>query len=100
MIVYLRKSTNRNKKFMVNFDNSHKTVHFGAAGYSDFTIHKDIDRKKRYIERHRLTENWTKSGITTAGFWSLWLLWNKPTLLESIKYTEKKFKIKIIRCRD
>ena len=32
---------------------SGKKEYFGAAGNSDFTIHKDEDRKKRYIERHK-----------------------------------------------
>lgn len=30
-----------------------KTTHFGASGYSDFTQHKDEERKKRYLERHK-----------------------------------------------
>ncbi len=29
-----------------------KKVYFGAAGYSDFTNHKDEARKQRYIKRH------------------------------------------------
>ncbi len=42
-------------------------MYFGASGYSDFTIHKDEQRKQRYIKRHN-NENWSKSGIDTAGF--------------------------------
>ena len=60
---------------------SGKHIYFGAVGYSDFTIHKDPDRKQRYINRHEKNENWTKSGIDSAGFWSRWLLWNKPSIL-------------------
>jgi len=74
-----------------------KTIHFGAKDYSDYTIHKDPDRKQRYIDRHKENEDWTKSGIDTAGFWSRWLLWNEPTLKDSIKEIEDKFGIKIIR---
>ena len=74
-----------------------KTVHFGAKGMSDYTIHKDLERKQRYIDRHRANEDWTKSGITTAGFWSRWLLWGEPTLRESIQKIEDKFGVKIIR---
>ncbi len=62
---------------------SGRKVLFGAAGYSDFTKHKDEDRKQRYIDRHKNKENWTKSGIDTAGFWSKNLLWNKPTIKDS-----------------
>jgi len=92
-IIILKKSTNPDKKYMVTLGN--KTVHFGAKGYSDYTIHKNRDRMLRYENRHKKRENWTKSGIETAGFWSKWILWNKPSLLGSIKDTEKRFNIKI-----
>lgn len=95
-IVCLKKSSNPEKKYMVTIGD--KTVHFGATGYSDYTKHKDPERRERYVTRHQKRENWTKSGITTAGFWSLWLLWNKPTLKDSIADTERRFKIKIRRC--
>ena len=102
MIAYLQKSTKSDKKYMVKIvdtDDSTKTVHFGANGYSDYLKHKDFDRMQRYTDRHKKNENWTKSGIKTAGFWSKWLLWNKPTMSESIRYIEKKVNIKIIRKR-
>ena len=73
-----------------------KTVHFGAKGYSDYTKHKDAERKGRYITRHKAKENWSKSGINTPGFWSRWILWNKSGLKTSIKDTEKRFNIKIV----
>lgn len=92
-IVYLAKSSRADKKYMVYVDG--KVTHFGATGYSDYTRHKDPERKQRYITRHQARENWTKSGIHTAGFWSRWLLWGEPTLQESIKAIERKFGIKI-----
>lgn len=98
--VYLAVSTKKGKKYTVKIhypSGRTKTVHFGAKGMSDFTKHKDIDRKKRYIARHKARENWNKSGIDTAGFWSRWLLWNKPTLRESIKAIEQKFSVRIKR---
>ena len=58
---------------------------------SDFTIHKDEDRKNRYINRHKKNEDWGKSGIDTAGFWSRWLLWNKPTIKESYQDIKRKY---------
>ena len=98
--IYLQKSSNKKKKYMatiVQDDCRNKTVHFGAAGYSDYTKHKDKERLARYNKRHKPRENWTKSGIKTAGFWAKWILWNKPTLSGSINHTASKFKIKIIR---
>ncbi len=101
MNVYLSRSSRSDKKYMVVIENhtGKKTVHFGQDGYSDYTKHKDKERMKRYISRHRSRENWGKSGIKTAGFWSRWLLWNKPTLSASIKDTERRFGITIKRRR-
>ena len=70
---------------------SGKKVYFGQYGASDFTIHKDEARKKRYIERHKNRENWTKSGIDTAGFWSKWYLWSYPTKKQSYDYIKSHF---------
>lgn len=74
-----------------------RTVHFGATGYSDYTIHKDPERMARYTQRHRARENWSKSGLYTAGFWSKWILWNKPSLAASIRDTAQRFGIRIVR---
>ena len=94
----LRPSSRNGKKWMIT-TSSGKTVHFGAQGYEDYTMHKTKDRQQRYIARHKAKENWTKSGIGSAGFWSRWLLWNKPSLAASIKDTEQRFGIKIVRKR-
>lgn len=92
--IILTKSPRREKKYRVYIRDD--KVDFGASGYSDYTIHKDSERKNRYINRHKKNENWTKSGIKTAGFWSRWLLWNKPSLKSSIKNIEENFDVKII----
>ena len=51
--------------------------------------------KNRYNNRHKINEDWTKNGIFTAGFWAKWILWNKPTLQESVADVEKRFYFKI-----
>lgn len=97
----LYKSNKPDKKYMVVTE-SGKHIHFGAKGNKDYIYYNTIDKqlalkkKKAYIARHKVNENWFDSN--TAGFWSKWILWYKPTLLQSIKSTEKKFKIKIINC--
>ena len=96
-VYYLSRSTKPDKKYMVQVGN--KTIHFGAAGMSDYTHHKDADRKGRYMARHNRRESWSKSGIRTAGFWSRWILWNKPSLTASIQDTQRRFGIKIRRGR-
>ena len=87
---YPYKSDKPNKKFYI-ITNDNKKVYFGAAGMSDFTIHKDPVRKLKYVVRHQKRENWTKTGIDTPGFWSHWYLWNKPTLQASYDDIKKKF---------
>ena len=86
---YPYKSDKPDKKYYI-ITNDNKKVYFGATGYSDFTIHKDEARKQRYINRHKNNENWTKSGINTAGFWSKHLLWNLPSISASYQDIKKK----------
>ena len=49
--IKISRSTRKNKKLVATFPDG-KIVHFGAAGYSDFTQHKDPARKKNYLSRH------------------------------------------------
>ena len=86
------KSDKPNKNYYI-ITNDNKKVYFGAAGYEHFSSgHKDEERKLRYIKRHN-NENWTKSGINSAGFWSRWLLWNLPTISSSYQDIKKRFNI-------
>ena len=91
--IIIKPSTSKKHKLMAIVGG--KKVHFGAKGYSDYTIHQNKHRRDLYIERHKKREDWTVKGIETAGFWSRWLLWNKPDLLESIYNTEDRFDIDI-----
>ena len=50
--IIISKSKNINKKYDARIDGK-KTVSFGAAGMSDFTKHKDTERKQRYLNRHK-----------------------------------------------
>ena len=87
---YSYPATDGKHKYFIITSSGHK-VYFGAKNYQDFTIHKDEERKQRYIKRHQARENWGKSGIDTAGFWSRFLLWNKPTIRESYNDIQKRF---------
>ena len=94
MRVDITKSNLENKKLKaVFYDGTKKlkTVHFGANGYSDYTIHKDPERKQRYIKRHQKNENW--GDPMRPGTLAFYILWNKPTIKESIKDYKKKFGI-------
>lgn len=90
----LIRSPNKRKKYRI-VTPEFISIDFGANGFSDFSLHKDVDRRARYIMRHRKRENWTRTGINTAGWWSRYLLWNLPTIEDSIKDIEKRFDIKI-----
>ena len=93
MKVKLLKSPKPQKKWRVVFENG-KHVDFGQKGYSDFTLHKNPARMKLYVQRHnRMGETWSKKGLQTAGFWSRWLLWSKPSLEEAKNFIHKKFSI-------
>ena len=102
-------SIRKEKKYMAVFKNKDnkkiKTIHFGAAGFRDYTLLWDkkspfyIDneegRKKvrtLYIDRHKKRENWALPD--NAGSLSRWVLWNKPTLEGSIIDYKSKFKLK------
>lgn len=93
MRVILRKSPKPTKKYRVTFPDG-GFVDFGGAGYSDYTIHKDPERMKRYLARHsRGGETWSKKGVRTAGFWSRWLLWSKPSMPEAKRMMSSRFGI-------
>jgi hypothetical protein len=94
--VWLCPSTRSTKKYMVIFENG-KTVHFGAAGYEDYTIHKDPERMERYTQRHEQKEDWSINGLYTPGFWAKHILWSKPSLKGAIRWTSNTFGIQIIQ---
>jgi hypothetical protein len=89
---YPYKSDKPDKKYYI-ITNSGRKVYFGAAGYSDFTQHKDEARRQRYVARHEKNESkfWNKSGIDTPSFWALYLLWNKPSIKQSYEDIKKRF---------
>ena len=102
---YLTKSDNPLKKFKVTIVHPNgrtKTVHFGGIKesgekYRDYTMHKDPTIMRRYLDRHRSKENWTKAGVDTPGFWARWLLWSEPSLARAIARIQSKFDIQITR---
>ena len=88
-LLSVKRSTRKDKKWMAEFDTD-KVVHFGARGMDDYTLTKDKEQRERYRSRHA-------SGKTakpdTADALAYYLLWNKPTLQESIKQYKKKYNL-------
>jgi len=97
-VYYPYKSDKPEKKYFI-ITSSGKRVYFGQQGYNDYIIYnrdegkEKADKMKRaYIARHsKMGENWGKSGIDTAGWWSRWLLWNYPTFQASCNDITKRF---------
>lgn len=93
--VKLYESPLKNKKYRVIFfknNKEYKKTDFGARSNSDFTKHKDEERKNRYLKRHQKNEDWNDP--FSAGALSRWILWNKPTLKASFNDYKKKFNFK------
>ncbi len=91
----IKKSHIAEKKYDAVFvkpDGREITTPFGQRGYSDFTKHKDVTRRGRYLRRHKgMGENWNDP--TSAGALSRWVLWNKPSLRGSINDFKRRFSL-------
>lgn len=96
MYVSIGKSTRQGKKMVaVFYDEAKKkikTTHFGASGYEDYTTHGEMQRKMNYIARHKDREDW--NDYMSSGSLSRWILWNKPTLSESINDYMNRFRLR------
>ena len=101
MRVNITKSNFENKKMKAvfyDFNNKRiRTVHFGFVIGNDFIRTKNEEEKKRHIERYEKYVKNDANEIThveepMAGITlSRHILWNKPTITESIKDYKKKF---------
>ena len=73
-------SSRKNNKYMVTLPGG-KKVHFGSPKYEDYTIHKDKERRDKYLSRAKKIKN--KKGELTytkpesSNYWSVNLLWPK-----------------------
>lgn len=118
MRVKIIKSPNRLKKYRAILDDF-RIVDFGAAGYSNYTKHKNPSRMRAYVRRHggyiseslaresdrskiqsRMLnvsrsnkENWTADGVATPGFWARWYLWSYPSFPQVHKFMKRRFGI-------
>ncbi len=90
MEIVISPSKNKKKKFDAIIDGT-KTISFGASGHSDYTKHKDPQRKEAYIARHS-KEDWSKSNIASPAWMSRYILWEKPTLKGAVDNANKKYK--------
>ena len=89
-LISIKKSPKSGKKLRATFNINGKERHtdFGAAGMSDYTKHHDIERRSRYITRHK--KDLRTNDPTRAGYLSMYVLWNKPTISGSISDYRKR----------
>ena len=96
----ISKSNKNDKKLKAEFEIKendkikNRTVHIGYEDpndkNNDYTRHKDIERRNKYIMRHLV--DLRTDDPTRAGYLSMVILWNKPTLKEAIKDYNNKLK--------
>ena len=73
-------SSRKNNKYMVKLPGG-KKVHFGSPKYEDYTIHKDKERRDKYLSRATKIKNkqgeLTYTNPESSNYWSVHLLWPK-----------------------
>ena len=71
-------STRKNNKYVVTLPGG-KKVHFGSSQHPDYLIHKDQERKDRYLARAKKIKNkqgeLTYTNPESSNYWSVNLLW-------------------------
>jgi hypothetical protein len=89
-------STRKDKKLMAVFDIDGliKKVHFGSRYSQTYLDHNDNLKKSYYIKRHAALGTEDITNPLTPAALSRFILWNKPTLEESIKDYMNRFKLK------
>lgn len=75
-VLYRSKTSGKKWDVYVPKGNRLKKVSYGAEGMSDYTKHKDKERRERYRNRHR---NDHIDDPYKAGFWSWWHLWGNTS---------------------
>lgn len=94
-LISIESSEKKDKKYDAKFrekdTKKEKVVSFGQKNASDYTKHKDDERKKLYLQRHEANEDWNNP--LSPGALSRWILWNKKTLKASINDFKKRFNL-------
>lgn len=92
-LISVKKATDGKKKYVAIFEKDGKKItrKFGSEGMSDFTKHKDKERRERYISRHK--KDLKTGDPTKPGYLSMFILWNKPSFSASVKDYKRRLNI-------
>jgi len=90
----LTKARDGEHKWIATFPDG-KITRFGAAGMNDFTLTGDVQAKTRYRQRHR--KDLDTNDPQRAGYLSWFLLWNKPTISQSLADYKQRFPSVFVR---
>ena len=66
----------KNNKYVVEYEG--KEIHFGSTKYEDYLIHKDLDRREKYLAKAKKITN--KNGDFTYEFPSYPYYWSVKLL--------------------
>ena len=95
ILLSFKKSTRPNKKYMIILEDPKRTIHFGAKNSKTFVESGSEEKKKNYIKRHRVNEDWRR---VNPGSLSRFILWGQSKDIEqNLKDYLKRFKIKDAR---
>ena len=72
ILISFKKSTKKDKKYTMVFRNPTRTLHFGSKTSKTFTEGGSEEKKKAYLKRHRVNEDWTKINAGSASRFILW----------------------------
>jgi len=92
-LISVKPSSKSTKKYDAKFliDGKDKVTSFGAQGFEDYTIHKDIRRRDNYRARHK---NDNLNDATSPGALSWYILWGESTSFnENIRAFKRRFKL-------
>lgn len=87
-IVKLEKANDGKHKYIATFEDGTRTK-FGAFGMNDYTLTGDKEAKRLYELRHK--KDLDTKDPKRAGYLSMFILWNKPTIEASVKDYNRRF---------
>lgn len=96
-LLNIKPSKRKNKRLMATFkirdgenNSTIKQVHFGLKDGSTFIDHHNKTKKENWLKRHQYSFKRAKYNFVSPAILSWQILWNKPTLEESIKDYKRK----------